>query len=172
MTATWTFGPSGIYTATWDGVSAMTVTVTATGAFIESFSGQSIGSLAAAMAGLTLPPLAPQVPGVVATTGTGGFALTNGTGTIMSWTAPADGRLHNATWSLIQQVTSAETGGVVVTGISGKYTIGNSFVGGSTTGWSSSGTTVAVLPGDTFVINQATALTAGAATVYGTILGA
>ena len=33
---TWTFGNNGDYTASWDGVNVVTVTVTATGAYVTS----------------------------------------------------------------------------------------------------------------------------------------
>ena len=55
--STWTFGPNGVYTASWDGSDTLTVTLTATGAFLESFSGQSLAALTqAALAGLTQQP--------------------------------------------------------------------------------------------------------------------
>ena len=40
----WTFGPAGAYTATWDGVSLLTVTLTTGGSFVEAFSAPSISS--------------------------------------------------------------------------------------------------------------------------------
>lgn len=121
-----------------------------------------------------LSPQAVPVPasvGVLASTGAAGYALINGTGAVLSWTAPSDGQLHYVNWALLQHVTSTETGGAVVTGISGKYTVGNGFAGGSAAGWFAAGTAAVLNPGDTFLINQSTALTAGAAVVFGVIWG-
>ncbi len=59
--STWTFGANGIYKASWDGTDTLTVTVTATGAFLESFSGQSLAGLVqAALQGLAQPPPSSQ----------------------------------------------------------------------------------------------------------------
>jgi hypothetical protein len=41
----WTFGASGVDTATWDGVMTLTDTVTATGAVLVTFSGQALKGL-------------------------------------------------------------------------------------------------------------------------------
>jgi len=107
----------------------------------------------------------------LATTGNSGVALINGTQTILTWTAPSDGNLHIVCWALLQHVTSNETNGAVVTTITGKYTVGNGFAGGSTTGWYQSGGSACLNAGDTFQVNQSTALTGGAATVYGLLWG-
>lgn len=58
--STWTFGPGGVYTAVWDGVDTLTVTLTATGAFIESFSGQSLSSLVGQLQQFTQQPALPS----------------------------------------------------------------------------------------------------------------
>ena len=47
----------------------------------------------------------------VATTGPNGFALQNGTPTILEWTAPNDGKLHVVLTALLVVVTNPETGG-------------------------------------------------------------
>jgi len=109
--------------------------------------------------------------GLLATTGSAGVALINGTQTLLTWTAPADGNLHVVTWSLLNHVTSAETGGVVVTSIGGLYTSGNGPGGNAAAGYAEYGGTVTVPSGDTFSINQSTALTAGAATAYAQMWG-
>ena len=105
------------------------------------------------------------------TTGNAGVALINGTQTILTWTAPNDGNLHIVNWALLQHVTTLEVGGAVVTTISGLYTQGNGFGGSSSVGYNASGGINVIPPGDTFQINQSTALTSGAAIVYGLIWG-
>lgn len=107
----------------------------------------------------------------VATTGTGGYALTGSTGTILTYTAPSDGCLHWATFTAQLIVSSAETGGQVNLNVPG---LGISiFAAGNATGTfhplqnSVSGSESFLLrPGDTIAIQQATALTAGAAVLY------
>lgn len=59
----------------------------------------------------TLAPFGNLQP--VADTGTAGFALQNSTPHILSWTAPADGRLHMVTCAAYGYVSAAETGGEV-----------------------------------------------------------
>ena len=171
----WTFGPGGIYTATWDGVETVTITLTAGGAFVQSFSGQSLASLGQVPQQFTgLPSSAIPAASLALATGTGnnGTALINGTQTLLSWAAPGDGNLHVVQWQLLQHVTSAETGGNVVTGVAGKYTVGNAFGGGSAAGWYPAGGTAVLNAGDTFYITQSVALSAGAAAVFGTIWAA
>lgn len=172
----WTFGPNGIYTATWDGVSTLTVTQTSGGAFVASFSGQSLADLTSSPQFLTLaytPPAAPAALGLVATIGLTGFALQNGTPNLFSWTAPNDGAVHVFGVVSVKHVTSAETGGVIsvvyqpVAG-GGNHTtqILAGSLGTDTAG--QVGTTVwgIVQPGSTVTVQQASALTAGASTAW------
>lgn len=49
----------------------------------------------------------------VATTGATGFALQNGTPTILDWTAPNDGNIHRVVVVSYEAVTSSTTGGQV-----------------------------------------------------------
>lgn len=48
-----------------------------------------------------------------ATTGGSGYALVNGTGTIISWTAPNDGNMHRVLVFAVLHITSNETGGTI-----------------------------------------------------------
>ena len=115
----------------------------------------------------------------VATTGTGGFALENGTPTILTWTAPDDGQLHTVIVAGYSQVTSAFTGGPVTLhrtalpwynvvlnssdGV-GYWMFGAGAGGGND---ASSGIVVhTVQPGETITLTQDAAVTAGAAVVY------
>ena len=114
----------------------------------------------------------------VATTGAGGFALENGTPTILEWTAPDDGELHAVIVQARLVVTSAETGGQVLIAFDGGGVSGGGdyhlsdgtqgtgdYVNGSNTGEAS----LPVHPGEKVTVLQATALTAGAAILYAEI---
>jgi hypothetical protein len=103
-----------------------------------------------------------------------GFALQNGTPTILSWTAPHDGQLHWVICVAELDVTSAETGGQVNV----ETSVNNAEVmpGGQGSGYQwfnqNAGKGIIVHPGDTVSVVQQTALTAGAATVFAALFGA
>lgn len=113
----------------------------------------------------------------VADTTAAGTALTNGTPTILTWTAPADGNLHTAVISFTLDVSSAMTGGELASTVSAfagarsyagqasQPSLGTGLYPGNGTN-SSIPTTLTVPPGGTVALKQFTALTAGAATVY------
>lgn len=170
MSTVWTVD-SGIYTATWDGVSVVTVTVTATGAFAAAFSARSVQDAQALVATFGQSEFLPgNALSLVASTGVAGFALQNATPNILSWTAPNDGQMHRATCFGIVNVTVAQTGGAV--GIA--YT--NPDGGGSTSTWLAGGLgtghnfptvrLILMAPGTTITIQQTSAQTAGTATLY------
>ena len=50
---------------------------------------------------------------IQAATPVGGFALQNGTPTILTWNVPNDGKLHVAFVVMLKHVTAAETGGAI-----------------------------------------------------------
>lgn len=110
-------------------------------------------------------------------TGTSGFAKTNGTPTIISWTAPNDGNMHRVIVNAVQHVTSAETGGAVtVTWTAPDGTTGTSqslYSGGAGTGSvKAAGVANALIgPNTTVAVAQTSALTAGATTVWAEIYG-
>lgn len=111
----------------------------------------------------------------VATTGPTGFALQDATPTILSWTAPSDGNLHRVIIPSTLVVTSALTGGAIVTNMGGnarQILAGGQGVGtwipGAGAG-SNYVATVVVLPGQTITLSQYSAVTAGAATLYAEI---
>lgn len=175
---TWTFGPAGIYTATWDGVSKVTVTLTAGGAFVASFFAQSLtAAVASPEYQAILSPAPSAVTGLqlMATTGLAGFALQNATPTIQSWTAPNDGNLHRAQIFAVQHVVSTETGG----GVQVVYTLPDGTVaaphtalaGGAAAGDGilQNNLCILVQAGTTVTVKQASALTAGAAVVWAEI---
>jgi hypothetical protein len=179
---TWTFGPAGIYTATWDGISKVTVTLTAGGAFVASFAAQSLTQAIASPEYQAILSPAPQAgPGfsLLATTGAAGFTLQNATPTILSWTAPNDGQLHRVTCFGMLHVTSAETGGQISIQYFGPFGGASAHtsqilaagLGTDTAGQAPSFFNVSVGGGTTVSILQSTALTAGAAVLWAEIWG-
>ena len=114
---------------------------------------------------------APGLLTKVATTGTAGVALINGNLTILTWTAPNDGKTHTVFIAASITVTAAETGGQCnVNGTSPGGAYGTLFFSSSQAAatYPAQGTQVYVVgPGDTLSLAQVSALTAGAATVYG-----
>lgn len=115
----------------------------------------------------------------VRTTGPAGYTLINGTGTILSWTVPNDGKLHACMLMGEQVTTSAETGGQVqvsFTAPDGSTQTFTIFSGGSGAGWISCGGSswqnFSVAPGGTITLAQSTALTAGAAKLWAEIWAA
>lgn len=180
---TWTFGPSGLYTATWDGIGKVTVTLTASGLFVASF---AAGSLVQAVASpeyqAILAPAPAAGPGfsLVASTGASGFALQNGTPTILSWTAPNDGQLHRVMVFGQIHVTSAETGGQVSLQYFAPFSgsvAHTSQLFAAALGTDTNGQLLGFVPaitvgaGTTVSILQISALTAGAAVVWAEIWG-
>jgi hypothetical protein len=111
-----------------------------------------------------------QILSNVSSTGATGYTLINGTGTIVSWTAPNDGALHRVLIGGNVLVTSNETGGNIsfsMTLPNGTTESGVIIPGASTTGLlklSSVGNGVFFIEANTtFSITQSSALTGGAA---------
>ena len=91
----------------------------------------------------------------------------------MQWTAPGDGRMHMVVCPVLQYVSSAETGGAVkleATTSQGPVQQVIVFAGGSGTGVGGSTNgellTILVEPGQAISLQQTSALTGGAATVW------
>lgn len=110
-----------------------------------------------------------------ASTGTAGYALVSGAGTILSWTAPDDGNLHRALVMCAAVVTSAQTGGQVDANWTspGNVSVGWGIIPpASGTGWnySLSFPPILVAPGTTLTVTQE-AMSAGAVTVWAEIWG-
>jgi len=116
-----------------------------------------------------------SLPVLVATTGESGFALQNGTPTIISWTAPNDGNLHRVQLFFLVDVTSTQTGGAVqAQPISplGDTAFIVVFAGGASSGTShgpANATTFTIGPNTTFSLVQSSAQSAGAAKVFAEI---
>ena len=111
-----------------------------------------------------------------ATTGVAGFALQNGTPTIMTWSVPNDGKMHHGMVFATLDVTSTETGGAVtltVTDPGGGLGTHTLLAGGASSGSSTipSAFPFAAEAGSSVIVAQSSALTGGAATLYGSIWG-
>jgi hypothetical protein len=110
---------------------------------------------------------------LVASTGLSGFALQNGTPSIISWTAPADGQMHRFMLTEVVHVTSSETGGATQaawTAPDGTATSTALNSGTHTNGVFSVSQVKMIAPGSTVIYQQSSALTAGAAIAYAEIL--
>jgi hypothetical protein len=113
-----------------------------------------------------------QVMSLQAATAVAGYTLVNGTGTIISWTAPSDGQLHRFTVLASQDVTVTEVGGQIqlnVTlpdaSINGQNLFGPN--GAAGTRINSLGGIVEA--GSTVLVKQNSALTSGAAVTWAEI---
>ena len=107
----------------------------------------------------------------VRVTPNGGFALQNGTPTILTWIAPNDGAPHTIIVCATQLVTSGETGGQVqlsYTNAGGGGGLDTTFSGGSSNGTQIFNIIRTIDPNTTLLLHQTSALTAGAANVQAT----
>jgi len=112
-----------------------------------------------------------------AATTAAGYTLINGTGTVISWTAPSDGALHRFIIYADLYVTSAETGG----SIGFTYTLPNGTVTPVIPLFSAGQPAGNVLPdnatlflmesGGTVTLSQTLGLSAGAAVMWAEIWG-
>ncbi len=133
------------------------------------------------MLGLSGSPLLPawgMALTQLATTGNSGYTLINGTGTILTWTAPNDGNLHRVLIFGEINVTSLETGGqinVAYTDVSGAAQNQQLLAAGLNIGVTSFNSLprqmIMIKPGVTVNLTQASALTGGASVLYSEIWG-
>jgi len=117
---------------------------------------------------------------LLASTGLAGFAFQNATPSIISYTFPNDGVLHRFFLVPFVAVTSAQTGGALAllfTDPSNTSQNFGIFGGGSTTGTRGFGngfsiwSALTVYPGSTVRLQQSSAQTAGAATLWAELWG-
>jgi hypothetical protein len=109
-----------------------------------------------------------------ATTGDTGFALVNGTPTILTWTSPNDGNLHRIDIVAALNVTSSVTGGKITynyTGLDGNNHQPQIFAVNLAAGYmypnsNPSPVSLVVGPNITVTVIQQSAVTAGAAVLY------
>jgi len=109
--------------------------------------------------------------GLVATTGAAGYTMINGTGAILSWTAPADGNPHRVMVVGEMWVTVLEVGGLVQAQFElpdgSNAANGALFQTALAAGFHGPTNTLFMIQsGSTFTVQQASALTAGASKVY------
>jgi hypothetical protein len=123
----------------------------------------------------SLPSWQPAMA-LLATTGTTPYTLVNGTGNIITWTAPNDGALHRVLLIATLYVSSAETGG----SINMAFTLPNGTSAGAPqvmAGGQSGGTkfpsasTFLVEANTTITLEQASALSGGAAVLWAELWG-
>jgi len=124
----------------------------------------------------------PFVPGgglqPVAATPAAGFPMQNATPTVLSWAVPNDGNLHEFIICSCKVVTSAETGGLVQVSFTDPGgTVRNLTIYPGTQGAGFQATTGApsslmcCQAGTTVSVNQVSALSAGASTLWCKLLG-
>jgi hypothetical protein len=142
-----------------------------------SMEGTKIIDAAAASAPADVPILS-QVMTLQATTGINGYALVNGTGTIISWTPPNDGNMHRSVVFAMLNITSTETGGELAIEFYGPSSAGGNLAFGLFSpnlgaGWEGITSWIAILsaPNEPVAITQYSALTGGAAVLYAEIWG-
>ena len=111
-----------------------------------------------------------------ASTPVAGVALVNGTPTILSWTPPNDGQLHRVLVYTTMTVQSAMTGGNInlqFEAPDGTFAGPGLLTGGQSAGYNYSGDAAPVIVkgGQTVMVIQGSALTAGAAILWAEIWG-
>lgn len=116
------------------------------------------------------------IPELVGDVGPAGFALQNATPTVLSWTAPNDGKDHLLIVVAALHVTSAETGGQVSVNTTlpdgSGLNSGAFFAAGLGTGTNANSAMRIVQAGSTSTLTQSSALTAGASLLFAQIYGA
>lgn len=174
-----TFGPGGAYTATWDGVRTLTVTLTAGGAFVASFAGQNLAQVTASpefqqLAAQSLAPVVPAALTLQAATPLAGVALINGTQTFLTWTPPNDGALHYLLVMAALDVTVSQTGGacnVQCKAPDGTQYSTSLFGGGLGVAGKAQNVMAPVPGGQQVIVQQNTPQTLGTATFWASIWG-
>lgn len=104
---------------------------------------------------------------LAANTGVAGYTLVNGTGNILTWTAPNDGAMHRVMLFVSINITSAQTGGVLALG--GTLPNGTAFSGtffGNQSGQHQTSLNWEVQANTTVTFSQNTAQTVGAAVLW------
>jgi hypothetical protein len=116
------------------------------------------------------------IPQLQAATAVAGYTLVNGTGNIITWTAPNDGNQHRVLIVSSKGVTSTETGGI----INCAWTTPNAesqttqvYPGAQAAGahFATSPLLVCIGPNTTVTISQGSALTGGASVLFAEIWG-
>lgn len=110
-----------------------------------------------------------------ATTGPAGFALQNATPNILTWAVPNDGAMHTVMMVSMMSVASLETGGQVTLSFTGPDSAVHSrtvYAANLAAGFQAPAAQLwPVQAGTTVTLAQASALTAGASTVWAILWG-
>lgn len=128
--------------------------------------------------------IGPAAPSLQATTGASGYTLVNGTGDVITWTAPNDGNLHRFIVYIRLIVQTNLTGGQIFIQ-NANASLANAVNGSGTFAYNANtGAGDYILlrsnvsdekgilgPGETIKITQSTAVTVGAAVLYAEIWG-
>lgn len=104
-----------------------------------------------------------------AATVVGGFPLVNGTPTILTWTAPNDGQQHRVTVFGTLNASAPETGGAIAlnyTDPGGNSNQTNLWPGGQTGANTGNAKLIVIGANTTVSVQQTTALTGGAASLW------
>jgi hypothetical protein len=116
------------------------------------------------------PPVAQPV-----TSATAGYTLINGTGNILVYNVPNDGLVHTVNVATNMNVASLETGGqiqVLFTTPDGTAQTFQQHAAGLAAGLARTNSACLCKPGTTVTLQQSTALTAGAAVLWGSMWSA
>jgi hypothetical protein len=116
------------------------------------------------------PPVAQPITSAVA-----GYTLINGTGNILVYNVPNDGLVHTVNVATNMNVASLETGGqiqVLFTTPDGTAQTFQQHAAGLAAGLARTNSACLCKPGTTVTLQQSTALTAGAATLWGSMWSA
>jgi hypothetical protein len=116
------------------------------------------------------PPVAQPVTSAVA-----GYTLINGTGNILTYNVPNDGLVHTVNVATNMNVASLETGGqiqVLFTTPDGTAQTFQQHAAGLAAGLARTNSACLCKPGTTVTLQQSTALTAGAAVLWGSMWSA
>lgn len=113
---------------------------------------------------------------VTAETSETGVALINGTQTIISAVVPNDGKVHSCSWRVLKTISALLTGGNVVIKwfpvpiTTRTFAMSATGVGLTAADSNTHSTSHLLRPGTTITVTQTTAMSAGAAKVYGKIV--
>ena len=113
------------------------------------------------------PPIAQPVTSAIA-----GYTLVNGTGNILTYAVPNDGLVHTVMISTMMNVSVAETGGQIQTAFTAPDNSAQTqqnHAAGLGTGIARTNMVLLCRPGTTVTLSQNTALTVGAAVLWGSI---
>jgi hypothetical protein len=106
---------------------------------------------------------------LVAATAVGGYTLVNGTGTILTWTAPSDGKLHRVMIFATLSVGTTEVGGTLQSKIfapDGNSVFTSVFAAAQAAGVHVNNVGAIAEAGQPVTVQQTSALTSGASTLW------